>query len=62
MVTALIGAARSFGYRLIVPDGFHRFKTEQRPYRKSGFKDVPPTIDLPELLQGKVVFMGLGLT
>ncbi len=62
LVDALITKARELGYRHIVLDSFYTFKAAHHIYRKAGFLDCPPTIDLPEFLQGKVNFMELSLT
>lgn len=62
LVDGLIETARGLGYETIVLDTFHTLKAAHHLYRKAGFVDVAPTIDLPPNLEGKVHFMELGLT
>ena len=61
LVAALIAKSRELGYRKIVLDTFHTMKPAHHVYRMAGFVDVPPTFDLPEDLQGKVVSMEMEL-
>ena len=61
MVAALLGSARALGYRRIVLDSWHKLDAAHHLYRKAGFVDQEPWIELPEAYRGKVVFMALDL-
>jgi ribosomal protein S18 acetylase RimI-like enzyme len=59
---ALIGEARTIGYRKMLLDTGPAQREAQGLYRKLGFKDVEPYYELSDELRNWLVFMELDLT
>ena len=59
---AMIGEARTIGYRTMLLDTGPAQREAQGLYRKLGFKDVEPYYELSDELRNWLVFMELNLT